>query len=223
MYNGKPQQLKPTGEVKLKNPAEEEAPGYVKPQMPEAVSTYAWGLHEGLNVGIGLSAFATFGKNVPHRGGFTQDINATYLAPISRDRKMWLAAGGYLQNTTWGGDSYRDAGMYAMLGYRFDEHWEAYVYGQLSIANNYDNYHNRYAYSPYWGMNRWYNPMFLGASPMGYGMGMPGANVLGAGVIYHFNKNFSIGINVQGAWYDDHTPYFNNDRRHDYPVDNRNY
>lgn len=226
IYNGKPQQLKPTGEVKLKNPAEEEVPEYTQAKIPEAIDSYAWGLHEGLNVGVGLSAFATFGKNVPHRGGFTQDINATYLAPISRDGRMWLAAGGYLQNTFWGGDSYRDAGLYAMLGYRFDEHWEAYVYGQLSLANNYNDYYSRYGwygYGPFGGMGRWGYASLFGYSPMGYGMGMAGANVLGAGVIYHFNRNFSIGLNIQGAWYDDPTPSFNNRYRYDYPLDNHNH
>ena len=40
-------------------------------------STYGYGLHRGLNVSLDLSAFATFGKNLPHKGGFSQNINAT--------------------------------------------------------------------------------------------------------------------------------------------------
>ncbi len=217
VYNGKPRQLNPVGDVKLKNPTEEKTPKYEKEKIPAAMESYAWGLHEGLNVNIGLSAFATFGKHVPHSGGFTQDINATYLAPITRDKKLWLAAGGYLQNTFWGGDSYRDAGLYAMLGYRFDEHWEAYVYGQLSLANNYDSYYNRYGW--YGGMGRWGQTSLFG-SP--YGMGVAGANVLGAGVIYHFNRNFSIGLNVEGVWYDDPTPSYNHKYKYDYPGNDTN-
>ena len=197
-------------------------------QNPISDLTYGLGygnsLHKGLNVSVGLSAFATFGKHVPHKGGFTQNIDLTYLTPLSKDGKLWLAGGGYLNNINWGGDSYRDAGLYAILGYKFNEHWEAYVYGQLSLSNNYDNYYNRYygGYGPY-GYGRYglgYLPgmwgMGGGVMPMGYGMGMPGANVLGAGFKYNVNKNFSIGVNIEGAWYNDKTPgYFG---RYDYPV-----
>ena len=164
-------------------------------------STYGYGLHRGLNVSLDLSAFATFGKNLPHKGGFSQNINATYLAPLSRDGKLWIAGGGYFNNTFWGSDSYRDVGLYALLGYRFNEHWEAYVYGQLSINNNY----NRYMSYPYYG---WYGWPTMGVMPMGYGMGAAGANVLGAGVKYHVNKNFSIGLNVEGIWYNNKTPVY---------------
>ncbi len=63
---------------------------------------YGYGLHKGLNVSLGASAFATFGKGLPHKGGFSQNINATYLAPLSKDGKLWIAAGGYFNNTFWG-------------------------------------------------------------------------------------------------------------------------
>nr|WP_302959372.1 hypothetical protein [uncultured Prevotella sp.] len=115
-------------------------------------STYGYGLHRGLNVSLDLSAFATFGKNLPHKGGFSQNINATYLAPLTKDGKLWIAGGGYFNNTFWGSDSYRDVGLYAILGYRFNEHWEAYVYGQLSVNNNYSRYGNLYRGYPYYGM-----------------------------------------------------------------------
>lgn len=164
-------------------------------------STYGYGLHRGLNVSLDLSAFATFGKNLPHKGGFSQNINATYLAPLTKDGKLWIAGGGYFNNTFWGSDSYRDVGLYALLGYRFNEHWEAYVYGQLSINNNY----NRYMSYPYYG---WYGWPTMGVMPMGYGMGAAGANVLGAGVKYNVNKNFSIGLNVEGIWYNNKTPVY---------------
>lgn len=181
---------------------------------------YGWGLHKGLNFSVDLSAFATFGKHAPHRGGFTQTINATYLTPITKDNKLWMALGGYVNNINYGGDNYHDGGVYGIMGYRIDEHWEAYVYGQLSIANNYDNIYGgygpygygRYGYGMYPGM---WGPMGCGIMPGGYGMGTPGANVLGAGVRYT-NKNFSIGINVEGAWYNNSTPTYH--KKYDYPV-----
>lgn len=167
-------------------------------------STYGYGLHRGLNVSLDLSAFATFGKNLPHKGGFSQNINATYLAPLTKDGKLWIAGGGYFNNTFWGSDSYRDVGLYAILGYRFNEHWEAYVYGQLSVSNNYSRYSNLYRGYPYYG---WGWPV-TGVMPLGYGMGAAGANVLGAGVKYNVNKNFSIGLNVEGIWYNNKTPVY---------------
>lgn len=183
---------------------------------------YGYGLHKGLNVSVGASAFATFGKGAPHKGGFSQNINATYLAPLTKDGKLWIAGGGYFNNTFYGGDSYRDVGLYAIMGYKFNEHWEAYVYGQLSISNNYDSFYNRY-YSPYgygyYGMGYYpglWNPLYAGTMPMGYGMGTPGANVIGAGVKYNVNKNFSIGINVEGVWYN--TKGFNYFDRYNYPA-----
>lgn len=233
VYGGKPQRLMPvTGKETLhgiKNleplrPAAEAMP-QVKSRRPittdsvgpapASINNYAWGWHEGLNASIGLSAFATFGDHVPHKGGFTQDINVGYLAPLTKNRKLWLAAGGYLQNTIWGGDSYRDAGLYAMLGYRFNEHWEVFAYGQLSLANNYNSYwrrHGWYGYGPYWGMGS-----LLGRSPLGYGMGAAGANTIGVGAIYHVNPTLSIGVSVEGAWYDDPAPSYNHKYRHDYP------
>lgn len=211
IYNGKP----------IKNPDTSTAIN-----NKEKASLQKGDLHQGLNVSVDLSAFATFGSNLPHKGGFGQTINATYLAPLTKDEKLWIAGGGYFNNTFWGNDSYRDAGLYAILGYRFNEHWEAYVYGQLSLANNYNSLYNRYyggygwgGYPGYYrnGLGMWHTPMGC-AMPFGYGMGTPGANVLGAGVRYNVNKNFSIGINVEGVWYNNHnssTYYFD---RYNYPV-----
>ncbi len=184
---------------------------YYNPISTMPFTTYGYGLHRGLNVSLDLSAFATFGKNTPHKGGFSQNINATYLAPLTRDGKLWIAGGGYFNNTFWGSDSYRDVGLYAILGYRFNEHWEAYVYGQLSVNNNYSRYGNLYMGYPYYG---WGWPA-TGIMPLGYGMGATGANVLGAGVKYNINKNFSVGVNVEGIWYNNKTPaYFD---QYNYP------
>ena len=190
----------------------------IAPSLPRYAG--ACGLHDGLNVSVGLSAFMTSGNNVPHRGGFTQTISATYLTPLTKNKKLWLAGGGYLNHMNWGGDSYRDAGLYAILGYRFNEHWEAYVYGQLSLNSNYGSLYGGwggYGY-PYrgWGYGPGFcGPLSCGILPGGYGMGAAGANVLGAGVRYT-NKSFSIGLNVEGVWWGDNTPsYFG---KYNYPV-----
>lgn len=183
------------------------------------MGSYGWGLHKGLNLSVDLSVFATFGKHAPHWGGFTQTINATYLTPLTKDNKLWMALGTYLNNINYGGDNFRDGGVYGILGYQFDEHWEAYVYGQVSVANNYNSMYNRYAgYGPYgYGRYGMYPGIWgMGVMPGGYGMGAAGANVLGAGVRYT-NKNFSIGVSVEGNWYNTpKTPTYY--KQYDYPV-----
>ena len=57
-----------------------------------------------------------------------------YATPLNE--KLSLARGGYLNNLYWQHNSMRDAGLSAVLGYQFDEHWEAYLYGQKSIVAN---------------------------------------------------------------------------------------
>ncbi len=184
------------------------APTMLSPYLND----YGWGLHRGLNVSVDLSAFATIGHNLPHNGGFTQRLNATYLAPLTKDNKLWLAAGGYIQNINWGSDSYKDGALYAALGYKFNDHWEAWVYGQKSVTNNYSNYsntYNRYMYGPYmYGM---------GYGTMGSSMGMPGADVIGAAVKYNFSPSFSIQLNVESAWYNNNKG-FNYFDQYNYPV-----
>lgn len=183
------------------------------------MGSYGWGFHKGLNLSVDLSVFATFGKHAPHWGGFTQTINATYLTPLTKDNKLWMALGTYLNNINYGGDNFRDGGVYGILGYQFNEHWEAYVYGQVSVANNYNSIYNRYAgYGPYgYGRYGMYPGAWgMGVMPGGYGMGAAGANVLGAGVRYT-NKNFSIGVSVEGNWYNNpKTPSYY--KQYDYPV-----
>lgn len=92
-----------------------------------------WNLHSGLNVSLGASVFSSLGKNRYGGAGFAQNISAVYLAPLSN--KLSLAVGGYFDNINWGHRSYRDAGLNAVLGYRFNEHWEAFLYGQKSLLN----------------------------------------------------------------------------------------
>lgn len=150
-------------------------------------AAYGRGLHPGLNVSADLSVFATFGKHQPHRGGFAQRLQATYLAPLNE--KLWLAAGGYVQSSQWGGSTYHDGGLYAALGYRFDEHWEAYAYAQKSLANN---YHPLWPRSLSWG----YLPMVGGIG----GYGPMGMDRVGATVRYNVSPSFSIQVSVEKGW-----------------------
>lgn len=92
---------------------------------------YDWDLHEGLNVNLGMSVFATFGKHV-NGAGFGQSLSAMYAMPLTD--KLSLAVGGYFNNMYWVHNSYHDAGFSAVLGYKFNEHWEGYLYAQKSIT-----------------------------------------------------------------------------------------
>lgn len=198
IYQGRPQRLAASDSI-------------ATPQTP-LMPTYAWNMHQGLNLSVDLSAFATLGKHAPHRGGFGQTINAAYLAPLTRDGKLWGAGGIYVNNTTWGGDSFHDVGLYGILGYRPNDKWEFYLYGQLSVTNNYTSLYG--LYSPWYG---YYSPYALPSMMnMGYGLAAPGANVIGFGAKYNFSPSFSVGISVQGTWYDaKRTPWPD---RHEYPI-----
>lgn len=90
-----------------------------------------WQLHEGLNMSLGASVFAEFGKHARHGAGFSQQLAMQYAQPLTD--KLSFSVGGYLTNVNWQHDSYRDAGLSAVLGYRFNEKWEGYVYGQKSL------------------------------------------------------------------------------------------
>ena len=131
--------------------------------------TYDWQLHRGLNVNIGASVFASFGKNVYPGAGFTQNISAMYAAPLSS--KVSLAVGGYMNRMSWGGSNYCDAGVNAVLGYKFNDQWEGYIYGQKSIVNK-------------------RMPLPL------YNMSNCGDRI-GAMVKYNVNPNFSIQVSVE--------------------------
>ena len=72
-------------------------------------------------------------------------------------------------------DTYRDAGLSAVLGYRFNDHWEAYLYGQKSLVSS--------NYIPY----SLYDMNALG-------------DRIGAAVKYNVNKNFSITLSVDKEW-----------------------
>lgn len=170
---------------------------------------YGWGLHEGLNASLDLSTFATFGKHAPHKGGFGQRLSATWLSPLDKDRKLWLAVGGYVQHFNYGSDSYRDGALYAALGYRFNDHWEAWVYGKKNIADNHDSYAGRLG-SPYYNIYPYYTA--------GMGMMTPGADVLGAAVKYSPTPAFSVQLSVEGAWYNGDRAAYSPRYRYSYPV-----
>jgi len=91
-----------------------------------------WQLHEGLNVSLGASVFAEFGKNARHGAGFTQQLAMQYAVPLTD--KLSFSLGGYFTNINWQHSTSRDAGLSAVLGYKFNEKWEAYVYGQKSLV-----------------------------------------------------------------------------------------
>ena len=57
-----------------------------------------WQLHKGLNVNLGASVFASFGKGAPKGAGFGQDISLMYATPIND--KLSLAVGGWLATHT---------------------------------------------------------------------------------------------------------------------------
>ena len=129
-----------------------------------------WDLHQGLNMSLGASVFAGFGKYAPSGAGFAQNVSGMYALPFND--KLSLAFGGYFINADWGGRNLRDAGLNAVLGYKFNDHWEAYLYGQKSLMRPKVPW-------PY------FDPMEFG-------------DRLGAALKYNFNPSFSIQLSVEG-------------------------
>jgi len=136
-----------------------------------------WDLHSGLNVSLGASVFTGFGKHAPSGAGFAQNVSGMYAVPFND--KLSLAFGGYFLNANWGGMNLRDAGLSAVLGYRFNERWEGYVYGQKSLIRP------KTAWPYYWGMNE------LG-------------DRIGAAIKYNFSPSFSIQVSVEEHKYSLH-------------------
>lgn len=128
-----------------------------------------WDLHQGLNMSLGASVFAGFGKYAPSGAGFAQNVSGMYALPFND--KLSLAFGGYFLNADWGGRNLRDAGLNAVLGYKFNDHWEAYLFGQKSLIRPKVPW-------PY------YDPMEFG-------------DRLGAALKYNFNPSFSIQVSVE--------------------------
>lgn len=133
-----------------------------------------WDLHKGMNVSLGASVFAEFGKHARSGAGFAQTISAMYALPVTD--KLSVAVGGYFNNVMWQHDSWREAGLSAVVGYKFNDHWEAYVYGQKSLAGN-----------------RRFMPMSVwDTSNVG--------DRIGAAVKYNVNRNFSFQVSVEQGW-----------------------
>lgn len=133
---------------------------------------YDWQLHKGLNVNLGASVAAQFGRGAMSGVGFSQNVAMLYAVPLSS--KLSLAVGGYLNNTNWGRYDYTEAGINAVLGYRFDEHWEAYLYAQKRLTEN------KFVPLPLYDMHS------LG-------------DRVGAAVRYNFNPSFSVQVSVESG------------------------
>ena len=71
----------------------------------------SWELHKGLNVSLGASVFAQFGKHAYHGAGFSQNISAMYALPVTN--RLSLAIGGYFNHISWMHRSFKDAGISA--------------------------------------------------------------------------------------------------------------
>lgn len=165
----------------------------------------SWGLHRGLNVQIGASVFAEFGKGAHSGAGFQQNIALMYAMPIND--KLSVAVGGYLNNVNYAGGNWHDAGLSAVMGYRFNEHLEAYIWGQKSITNNvgnrlryglYDGYYGGYGLGGY-GFGGFSRNFYGFPSYSAYDLSGIGDRI-GATFRYNFNNNMSIEVTVENRW-----------------------
>lgn len=138
-----------------------------------------WTLHKGLNVNLGASVFAAFGKGAPKGAGFAQDLSMMYALPLTK--RLTLAIGGWVSNAYWAHDRFTDAGVSAVLGYKFDEHWEAYVYARKSLVDK---------PMPY---------RFCTMDDLG--------DRIGAAVKYNFSPSFSVQVSVSMGQRDYRNPY----------------
>lgn len=131
--------------------------------MPMSWNTL-WRLHKGLNVNVGASVFVRSGNGWGSGTGFTQDVSLMHVSQLSP--KLTLAVGGAVNSMQFKGDQYYAGRLQAMLDYRFNEHWSAYVFVQKAIVS--DNV-QPCLYSPYRyaGMNSIYAPSY--APGFGYG------------------------------------------------------
>lgn len=160
-----------------------------------------------LHGSVGLSVMAGFGKGAPKGAGFAQDINLDYTMPLGK--RGWLTVGGYMNHLNWSGMNSTSAGLYGELGYQFDDHWSAYIYGQKSLANS------GYSY-PYYGgyYGGYYGYGYNGYYGYGYPGGYWNADRLGAAVRWTPNKNFMLQISVEKDWMPRQDNFYS--RRYDY-------
>ena len=128
---------------------------------------YDWELHPGINASMSASAIFGLGHNAS--SGFANSIAIAYAGSITP--KLSYSIGGYSSFLDYASHAIKDAGLTAMLNYRFDEHWEAGVFAQKSIVQP------RIPMRLYW------------MSDVG--------DKIGASVRYNFNPQFSIGLSVR--------------------------
>ncbi len=164
------------------------------------------GLHQGLNVNLGMSIFAAFGKNAPKGAGFSQNLSATWLQPLGK--QGWIAAGGYINHTNWSGNNYTTGGLHGQLGYQFNEHWAGYIYGRKNIVNNglqaygYPYGQGLYHYSPFR-----YNEL---------------GDKLGAAVRWTPNPTIWVELSVEKNWYPKSDWTYPDRYKYNYPVPQNN-
>lgn len=175
---------------------------YLRP-APLAAYGYRGWLHRGLNVNLDLSVFAQFGKHARSGAGFTQSLSATYLHPLGRH--VWIAAGGYADHTVWGGDHYTSGGLYGEVGYQFDKHWAAYIYGRKTIAGS--GVQAMGLYRPY-DLYGWHDPV----TPHGLG------DKLGAAVRWTPNPTLSVEVSVEKNWYPSSSYGYADQYKYNYPI-----
>ena len=118
---------------------------------------------------LSASVFASWGDSKYLGTGFSQDISAMYAMPLSK--KLSLAMGGFFSNVSFDHGTLRYGGLSGVLSYRFNDRWEAHLYGQKSLVDT-----NRQM--PWWGMGN------IG-------------DRIGAGVIYHVSPTFFFEVNVE--------------------------
>ena len=141
-----------------------------------------WSLHEGVNASLGLSVFSTFGSGHTWSGaGFSENASMMYAMPLGK--KFSAAIGGYIKNTSWAHDSFRSAGLSAILNYQANDRLNVYAYGQKSLLNN------RHIPLPLYYMD-------------------DVADRIGIGAEYKVTPAFSIGLSVDYSRYKDPNPWF---------------
>ena len=141
-----------------------------------------WSLHEGVNASLGLSVFSTFGSGHTWSGaGFSENASLMYAMPL--DKKFSAAIGGYIKNTSWAHDSFRSAGLSAILNYQATDRLNVYAYGQKSLLNN------RHIPLPLYYMD-------------------DVADRIGIGAEYKVTPAFSIGLSVDYSRYKEPNTWF---------------
>ncbi len=136
---------------------------------------WGWDLHEGFNANLDLSAFTSFGKN--HFSGTAERISLMYAKALSEH--LSIAIGGSFTNMNTNFGAYRTGGLSAIIDYRFNDHWEAYVYAHKNLFSSGIN--NRY-----------------GALPGMYAYDYFGnmSDRIGLGVRYNFNESTFVEVQL---------------------------